>query len=409
MRSDGGTALSARGLTKVYTLRHQTYQPTTAGEAVIDRIRHPLRRESRERFHALRDVSFELPRGRALGIIGRNGAGKSTLLKILSRVTSPTAGRADVYGRLGSLLEIGTGFHPELTGRENIYLNGAILGMTRGEIARHFDAIVEFAGLEAFLDTPVKRYSGGMYLRLAFSVAAHLEADVLLVDEVLAVGDLEFQRRSLGSMRDLTESGRTIVFVSHSMEAVTALCDTALYLREGQIVDYGISSDVIQRYKDDVLSGEFAEGEHASRREGSGEVRVAEAEPLQREFAPAEPKQVRLRLDPVRPFAGSFFVSCHVNGPDGHKLLHLGSRLTGEWFDSSAREVLLTLTTPWLAPGTYTLDIFLGHTFGLLDAYHGACRLEVSPALPYRGAAPEVSPLPLLPDFSFAEIQPRST
>jgi lipopolysaccharide transport system ATP-binding protein len=197
---------------------------------------------------ALRDVSFKVDTGEVLGVIGRNGAGKSTLLKVLTRITTPTAGKAVIRGRVGSLLEVGTGFHPELTGRENIFLNGSILGMKRREIQRKFEEIIEFSGVEKFIDTPVKRYSSGMYVRLAFSVAAHLEPEILLVDEVLAVGDAEFQQRCLGRMEDLGGSGRTVLFVSHNMQAVQQLCDRAILIEGGQIVAEGEPTDVVSTY-----------------------------------------------------------------------------------------------------------------------------------------------------------------
>jgi lipopolysaccharide transport system ATP-binding protein len=201
-----------------------------------------------EEFWALKDVSFEVKRGEVLGIIGRNGAGKSTLLKILSRITEPSEGRATIRGRVASLLEVGTGFHPELTGRENIYLNGAILGMTHAEIKRKFDEIVAFAEVETFLDTPVKRYSSGMHVRLAFAVAAHLEPEILIVDEVLAVGDAEFQRKSLGKMHDASRGGRTVLFVSHNMAAVKSLTDRALVINAGQLVFRGQTGQAIEKY-----------------------------------------------------------------------------------------------------------------------------------------------------------------
>jgi len=201
-----------------------------------------------EEIWALKDVSLEVPEGQVLGVIGRNGAGKSTLLKILTRITTPTSGRAEIRGRVGSLLEVGTGFHPELTGRENVFLNGSVLGMKQREIQGRFDEIVEFAGVEQFLDTPVKRYSSGMSVRLAFAVAAHLEPEILLVDEVLAVGDAEFQRRCLGRMEDLSQSGRTIVFVSHQMQAVAQLCDRAVLLEKGSVTLDGSSADVVAHY-----------------------------------------------------------------------------------------------------------------------------------------------------------------
>jgi lipopolysaccharide transport system ATP-binding protein len=203
---------------------------------------------SQQTFWALRDLSFEIPRGHVVGIIGRNGAGKSTLLKILSRITEPTQGWVDLYGRVGSLLEVGTGFHPELTGRENIYLNGAILGMRKQEVERKFDEIVSFAEVEKFIDTPVKHYSSGMYLRLAFAVAAHLEPEILLVDEVLAVGDAAFQQKCIGKMVDVAQEGRTVLFVSHNMAAVSTLCRSAIVLDQGRVVLHASTSEAIHRY-----------------------------------------------------------------------------------------------------------------------------------------------------------------
>jgi lipopolysaccharide transport system ATP-binding protein len=212
----------------------------------------------RETFWALKDVSFDVKQGEVLGVIGRNGAGKSTLLKILANITEPTSGRAEIYGRVGSLLEVGTGFHPELTGRENVFLNGAILGMTRREVNRKFDEIVAFAGIEKFLDTPAKHYSSGMYMRLAFAVAAHLEPEILLVDEVLAVGDAEFQRKCLGKMGEVAREGRTVLFVSHNMNAVEELCASALLLESGHL--HSISTDVrgiVKQYLFGTYEGQF--------------------------------------------------------------------------------------------------------------------------------------------------------
>jgi len=212
------------------------------------RLRGGPHHHHHEEIWAVRDVSFEVPQGQVLGLIGRNGAGKSTLLKLLTRITTPTEGRAEIRGRVGSLLEVGTGFHPELTGRENVFLNGSILGMKRREILRKFPEIVEFAGVEKFMDTPVKRYSSGMYVRLAFAVAAHLEPEILLVDEVLAVGDAEFQRRCLGRMQDFGASGRTVLFVSHNMQAVARLCERAILLDDGKVVSDGASHEIVAHY-----------------------------------------------------------------------------------------------------------------------------------------------------------------
>jgi ABC-type polysaccharide/polyol phosphate transport system ATPase subunit len=244
-------AIRVDGLAKRYTLGDGTGFPGTLYETLSGLFTR--RKPSVEReLWALRDIDFEVAHGEVAGIIGRNGAGKSTLLKILSRITAPTRGQAVLRGRLASLLEVGTGFHPELTGRENIFLNGAILGMTRAEIARQFDDIVQFAEIGAFVDTPVKRYSSGMYVRLAFSVAAHLDPDILVVDEVLAVGDAEFQQRCLGKMKSVSRDGRTVLFVSHNLESMELLCDRALWLDKGAILEMGPAPRVIQQYRDSI-------------------------------------------------------------------------------------------------------------------------------------------------------------
>jgi lipopolysaccharide transport system ATP-binding protein len=241
-------AISIQGLSKAYTIASSGLVQPTFRDVVMDRVRHPFARKTAETFWALRDVSFDVNKGEVLGIIGRNGAGKSTLLKILSRITEPTAGRIEVVGRVGSLLEVGTGFHPELSGRENIYLNGAVLGMRRKEIDRQFAAIVDFAGVEKFLDTPVKRYSSGMYVRLAFAVAAHLNPEILVVDEVLAVGDAAFQDKCLGKMGEVARSGRTVLLVSHNMAAVRHLCTRAVLLSEGTMAAEGPVADIVPQY-----------------------------------------------------------------------------------------------------------------------------------------------------------------
>lgn len=227
--------------------------PKRLGESISQAVRHPMAsikkvHQEKEMFWALRNISLNIEQGASIGIIGRNGAGKSTLLKILSQITYPTEGEVIIRGRVGSLLEVGTGFHPDLTGRENIYLNGAILGMTKKEIDSKFDQIVKFAEIEKFLDTQTKRYSSGMYLRLAFSVAAHLEPDVLIADEVLAVGDQQFQNKCIGRMKEVSNEGRTLVFVSHNMHAIRALCRSAVYLDKGMIVSTGDCEDVIREY-----------------------------------------------------------------------------------------------------------------------------------------------------------------
>ncbi len=247
------TVIKAEGIGKKYIISHESQEKYTALRDVIQRKTKGLfnksGRATKEEFWALKDISFEIKRGEAVGIIGRNGAGKSTLLKILSRITEPTVGRIGINGRVASLLEVGTGFHPELTGRENIFLNGAILGMSRAEIKKKFEAIVDFSGVEKFLDTPVKKYSSGMYLRLAFAVAAHLEPEILMVDEVLAVGDAEFQKKCLGKMDEVSrKQGRTVLFVSHNMTAVKSLCQKGLLLDKGVISSTGTIDEVVIKY-----------------------------------------------------------------------------------------------------------------------------------------------------------------
>jgi lipopolysaccharide transport system ATP-binding protein len=257
----GDIALRVEDLSKQYRIGSSREAYKTLRDTFTDVVVSSFRRAGKllhgrsgrapelgETFWALKDVSFEIKRGEVVGIIGYNGAGKSTLLKILSRITEPTEGYADIYGRVGSLLEVGTGFHPELTGRENIYLNGAILGMKRVEITRKFDEIVAFAEIERFIDTPVKHYSSGMYMRLAFAVAAHLEPEILLVDEVLAVGDARFQKKCLNKMQDVGQQGRTVLFVSHNMPAITRLCERAILLEGGRVLQDGPSHQVVSTY-----------------------------------------------------------------------------------------------------------------------------------------------------------------
>jgi lipopolysaccharide transport system ATP-binding protein len=259
-------AVSICNVSKAYKIGSRGDRSTTLAEAVTNFFLR-LRRESpKEPFWALRNISLDVSKGEVLGIIGRNGAGKTTLLKILSRISEPTNGQIDLYGRVGSLLEVGTGFHPELTGRENIYLNGAILGMRRKEIDAKFDSIVAFAETEAFLDTPVKRYSSGMYVRLAFAVAAHLDPDVLIVDEVLAVGDLQFQQKSMARLETAsTREGKTILFVSHNMAAIAKLCHRVVLLENGRVQSIGPSSTVVAEYINGMQAEQHAVAELESR------------------------------------------------------------------------------------------------------------------------------------------------
>ena len=399
--------VAARGLSKRYRVRFSRSTRASgsvgaagaAGSAPGEGADAGNTRE----FWALKGVSFELRSGEVLGVIGRNGAGKSTLLKILTRITQPTEGCADLYGRVGSLLEVGTGFHPELSGRENIYLNGTILGMRRREIRKQFDAIVDFAGVEKFLDTPVKRYSSGMYVRLAFAVAAHLNSEILLVDEVLAVGDVEFQRRCLGKMQDVAKGGRTVVFVSHHLQSLSTLCSRVLLLESGRLSFDGPVAEGIARYMS-ALDRRQDVDLSREKRPGSGEVRVVGAEVGKSVYTCAEPKSLRLKLCADPTFTSPYFVSVHVVDERGSVVLQCDSRLVGGWFAAEqTREVEFCLRAPWLKPGVYRLDAFVCAS-GIVDQCEAVARWEVLPLLPYPGAVSEESTMhgAVLGDFSYA-------
>jgi lipopolysaccharide transport system ATP-binding protein len=272
--------IKVENLSKQYHIGVRRAPYGTLRESLVGAVRAPFKRLRRNghsadtTIWALKDVSFDVMPGEVVGVIGRNGAGKSTLLKILSRITEPTSGGVDLYGRVGSLLEVGTGFHPELTGRENVYLNGAVLGMNRNEIDKKFDEIVAFAEVEKFLDTPVKYYSSGMYVRLAFAVAAHLEPEILLVDEVLAVGDAAFQKKCLGKMEDVAGKGRTVLFVSHNMAAIQTMCSHCIYLRGGETRVQGRTEQVIPKYLSDTNMISTSPRKLKDRRDGRGQGKV---------------------------------------------------------------------------------------------------------------------------------------
>lgn len=352
--------------------------------------RGPSQNSTNEFFWALKDVSFDIERGEVVGIIGRNGAGKSTLLKILSRITTPTEGLVELYGRVGSLLEVGTGFHPELTGRENIYLSGSILGMKKKEIEEKFEEIVKFSEIEKFLDTPVKRYSSGMYVRLAFAVAAHLDPEILLVDEVLAVGDTEFQKKCLGKMGSVANEGRTVIFVSHAMATVQSLCTKGLVLKDGRVDFKGDIEDAISHYISGAFSTDLITNLiDAKPRKGTGEILISSF------WAEDESGKPSLTIPNGKTCVFAF--RCHVCNPEksydgvgatitirnylGIGVFYHHNFLSGTNFNHIAGDVEFYLHIPKLplCAGTYTVDLDLsrvpGHT--IIDSLKGCASFDV--------------------------------
>lgn len=369
-------AIRVENISKRYTIGALNHRHDTLRERVADSVIGLFRPNGQSHWRdskiwALRDVSLEVRHGEVVGIIGPNGAGKSTLLKILSRITEPTEGRGKIHGRVGSLLEVGTGFHPELTGRENIYLNGAILGMKKAEIDCKFDAIVDFAEVEKFIDTPVKRYSSGMYVRLAFSVAAHLEFDILLVDEVLAVGDAAFQKKCLSRMGSAATQGRTVLFVSHNLGAVTTLCNRALLFDRGQLRKDGIVSDVIVHYQSQLLAGlNGAVDLRGANREGTGKARFSSISITARNTAGLPcpvayagcDLDVRLSLACTADIRESN-ISLIVYDSNGYRLIDASTAHAGTFVRLAAGEEVqarFLLRDVLLKPGTYFVGLWIG-------------------------------------------------
>ena len=386
-------AIRAVGLGKRYELGRTVSRDRTLRESIVEsagELVRSIRRDgapAEDREHwALRDASFEIAEGEAVGLIGANGAGKSTLLKLLSRVTSPTVGRAEIHGRVGSLLEVGTGFHPDLTGRENVYLNGAILGMRGSEIARKFDEIVAFAEVERFLDTPVKRYSSGMYLRLAFAVAAHLEPEVLLVDEVLAVGDAAFQKKCLGKMGDVASSGRTVIFVSHNMDAVLRLCGRAILLERGRVSEMGGSGVVVASYL--ARGGTTARPNHwidlaDAPRSGSGEARFARIRYFVPDDEPSVPRpdgpitfDLQIDADAALSVAS---LAISVRSQTGVLLVNADVVEKGQLIALARgpNRVRFALEALHLNPGIYGVSLWLSHAVGQAIDHVAAFELDV--------------------------------
>ncbi len=393
------SAITVENLGKKYVLRHQPGGGRHRYVALRDVLAYKFKalfkpraqgqNDAREEFWALKNVGFEIQQGEAVGIIGRNGAGKSTLLKLLSRITEPSEGQIELEGRVASLLEVGTGFHPELTGRENIFLNGAVLGMTRAEIRKKFDEIIAFAEVEKFLDTPVKHYSSGMYMRLAFAVAAHLEPEILVVDEVLAVGDAAFQKKCLGKMQQVGQSGRTVLFVSHNMDAIARLCSKCFYLVEGQLKMTGAPRDVIKAYSEHSkqISGEIDLTQLPRRFEGNGAARLLRLRSLQNGSIAAWCYEYGMPLE----FSLEFSVSMLLEDPEiGYAIFSLtGTELIGATtYQEHALERLapgrylmrIVISDVSLNPGTYVLAVGISAQERGADHILEAAQIEIVPS-----------------------------
>ncbi len=380
-------------LSKVYRIDPVIGRATTRTlqEDLVNIVRKPFKggqKSRKQEIWALQDVSMEVNRGDVVGIIGRNGAGKSTLLKILSRITEPTSGYADIYGRVGSLLEVGTGFHTELTGRENIYLSGAILGMRTSEIDRKFEQIVDFSGVHKYIETPIKRYSSGMAVRLAFSVAAHLEPEILLVDEVLAVGDAAFQKKCIGKMEEVAEGGRTIFFVSHNMAAITSLCTRGVWLDEGRVMADGPVQDVVQQYLTAVGEVEGAKTDLRTRidRGGDGRLRFTAFQIRDKEGNPlpavvsGEPVNLVLNFHAPAMVKGTVSVHFWVCDAFGTCILTLSSLYTGDDFTNLPPhgEIVLHIPRFPLREGRYFVDLGLDIDGVKADRVTRAIQLDVT-------------------------------
>ncbi len=394
----GDTAIRVEGLGKLYRIgapRGAMEGQVGLREVLEGGVRRLSRRlrgrggsstPAEKDFWALKDVSFEVKRGECVGVIGRNGAGKSTLLKILSRITEPTTGEVGLRGRVGSLLEVGTGFHPELTGRENIYLNGSVLGMTRREIAAKFDEIVAFSEVEEFLDTPVKRYSSGMYVRLAFAVAAHLEPEILIVDEVLAVGDATFQKKCLGKMGEVATQGRTVLFVSHTMSTIINICSQTIHLSYGSIIDSGISRDVVDRYLLGGVSSLASQvdltGTPRPSLINSSGASITALEWLTPHLQHGEAARVKITYRISRPLAAVAF-GIGFSTLEGVRFFTTDSDMLGHAPDltiTGSYSIEMYLPELIIAPGIYNVDIGMrsGEAVGL-DYIGGAAKVEILP------------------------------
>lgn len=422
-------AITVENLSKAYRIGLKEEIPDTLVGALASFARSPydnfrnLRRLNtfRNNGHAeddivwaLKDVSFEVQKGEVVGIIGRNGAGKSTLLKILSRITEPTSGRARIRGRVSSLLEVGTGFHSELSGRENIYMNGTILGMKKREIDRKFDEIVEFSGVEKFLDTPIKRYSSGMKVRLAFSVAAHLEPEILVIDEVLAVGDAEFQKKCLGKMDEVAQSGRTVLFVSHNMGAVQNLCSRGILIDLGRAVLDGSIDNAVQHYFDSQATRRNGGLEGWTDRRGNGRARITSVQLFSTSGSPidyvsmAHTFDVRIEFICHQRLRAPVFNVAVTSGM-GQRLLTFRSKLTGKALADASCGGVLTCRVAHLplVPGDYSLRVSIGEAgAGVADDVDRVARLSVVPsanATTYACSAADgvcFAPVEWLPDFT---------
>lgn len=410
------SVITVKGISKSYKISHEL--KASAGnvsfrDAIIGTLKKPIELLTghvmkKEEFWALKDVNFNVERGDAVGIIGKNGSGKSTLLKVMSRITEPTKGKIVMNGRVASLLEVGTGFHPELSGRENVYFNGSILGMKKKEIDAKFDEIVEFSGVEKFLDTPVKFYSSGMYVRLAFAVAAHLEPDILIVDEVLAVGDADFQRKSLGKMRDVTQNNnRTVIFVSHNMDAVKNICNKCVWINEGKVMAFGETDKVVEKYLKASAARASVPLNKRKDRTGTGNALL---ESIKVESTVEKNREINIKLlinNKTNKKINSFLLSLGIRDESENSLVNMTNVIKDQLLDLNKGKnvIYLKISSVNLVPGKYYVSTYISsdvHSSELYDAVENVTSFEIDEYDYYNvGKIPNIRGREIFLDFDY--------
>lgn len=411
------TVIDVAGLSKHFLLGELHKHQNSIRDAITKLFSPRIKANDKQRLWALKDVSFKVGQGEILGLIGNNGGGKSTLLKILSGITRPTSGKATVCGRIRTLLEVGTGFHLELTGKENIYLNGSVLGMKKTEINKKFDEIVDFSGVENFIDTPIKRYSSGMHLRLAFAVAAFLDAEILFADEILAVGDIEFQRKCLGKMSDVVKDGRTIIFVSHQLSAIRALCNRVIWLEQGRIMEAGDCPEVVNNYEKNQLRQVENFSSQISRQDKDKGFYIKNIHLMDEGGRPGNVFRYKESLTVILHISGpapadSYSVEFNIAGAidsiaQSHAILSMGAsgRFHNKYFAKDTRKIRLHIGPLLLSGGNYSISFSLTAAGQVIDTWEQACLFKLTGCTPVAGYHHEISAAGCVLEHSFSPME----